>query len=1106
MSLKYFPLCLLFALLVTTGNAATYYVSPTGDDGHAGTSLEGAWASINKVNSSTFLPGDSILFMGGVVFEGNLFFGEGIQGTAAQPIVLASYGTGRAIISSGGSYGFKAYNTAGFRIERLVFQGAGRENNKASGIEFYMDLPNTRLPYVHIDSVDVSGYHDSGIVVGSWKGSSGFDDISITRSAVHENGDAGISSYAEARLGHKNMYVGYNKVYNNSGLPEKTHLHSGNGIVLGGVDGALIEYCEAYNNGWLNAWKGGGPVGIWGWHCNNLVIQYNESHHNKTGTGKDGGGFDIDGGCTDCSMQYNYSHDNEGAGYLVAQYYYAPAMKGIVVRYNISENDARKNGYGAIHLWSSGSNGGIQDAEIYNNTIYLTPAAHGTPRGIYVQSGGLKNVRIYNNIIQTTGGLELLYIDKLTDLRFEGNNYWPSGKGVKIKWGSTNYTSLDSWMAATGQEQRDGQVVGTLLDPALTEPGKGINFTEPGTLYQLAGYQLQPGSPLIGKGLDLAELGIKTGSVDFWGNNIEKRSTYCIGAHQLTDNTNVCLNGGQLSLSFGKETGGTYTGKGVDQEGNFNPELAGQGKHGILYAYTDAEGQPQWDTHTFTVANTASTVWKGAGASNDWFDSENWSACVPTATIDAQVPAPSEATGGEEDVIQPVIMAGRYAMARNLIIPGKLRIENGASLEINDRLSGVGLAADSGSIIIFKSAATQSIPGAAFSKLHLQGAGSKVLEGDVSVSQELVLEDKLFLGDNALIMKKGSTIVSSGATAYVVTDALGSLTFEQLGEGDKAVFPIGTATNYTPAIVENAGLKDDYSLRVEEGVWEDSTPDSPAMKGMVNRTWHVEEKIPGGSDVTLSLQWNEEDEMVDFDRSNSYVTHFENGKWSRPGEEQHGGTASLRKAGESLVRSMGKITSLSPFSVGSHNTTLPVMFAFFTLERQNRDVQLHWETAGEKNNSGFDIEVSTDGKQYRTLGFVASSSPDLSHPQEYSFLDEEPGKYGTRYYRLKQIDFDGTFSFSPVQSIVFEEGEVDMSLFPNPFTDNIQLEINASEEGILQLQISDGLGRIVKARQINLQKGMNRISLSLEEALPAGLYLLAGRMHGAAWQQKIMKK
>ncbi|WP_345157883.1 right-handed parallel beta-helix repeat-containing protein [Pontibacter saemangeumensis] len=531
---------LIMVLEACSALAVTYYISPHGDDaGNTGTSRTQPWATIGKVNATVFNPGDSVLFEGGSTFEGSLYFGSAVRGTAANPVVISSYGTGKATIRSGSQAGIHVYNSAGFKLENLVFQGAGRTDNSSSGIDFYMDQPgNARLDYIAINNVEVSGYRLSGIAIRSWSGASGFDNVSITHSRVHDNGDSGISSYAEATLGHRNVYVGHNKVYNNSGLPEKTELHSGNGIVLGGVDGAVIEYCEAYNNGWLNAWTTGGPVGIWGYHCNNLVIQYNESHHNRTGTTKDGGGFDIDGGCTNSIMQYNYSHDNEGAGFLVAQYAYAPPMKGIVVRYNISENDGRKNGYGAIHLWSSGANGGIQDLEIYNNTVYLSPAGSGEPKAIYVQEGGATAANIRNNIFQTTGGLEVVNVQQLPGLRFEGNSYWSGEGSLHFNWAGTTYTSLADWRAASGQEQLGDSSLGYSIAPGLQDPGKGGTLGDPYKRHTLTGYELKEDSGLAGKGLNLAtSFQLSVGSFDFFGNSLEDRLIFSVGAHQPEPST-----------------------------------------------------------------------------------------------------------------------------------------------------------------------------------------------------------------------------------------------------------------------------------------------------------------------------------------------------------------------------------------------------------------------------------------------------------------------------------------------------------------------------------------------------------------------------------------
>ena len=526
-------ICSLLLLFTSFCNAATYYVSATGNNSKSGTSISEAWASISKVNSTRFYPGDIILFEGGKTFSGNLYFDASDKGTATAPIVIGSYGKGWATISSAKSYGIYVYNTAGFKINRLKFQGAGGTVSEMAGIYFYMALANTRLDYVNIDSVEVYGFRDSGVLLGSGNQTSGYDNVRITRSKVHDNGNAGIFTYAQATLGHKNVYIGYNKVYNNAGIPSYTTTHTGNGIMISGIDGATIEYCEAYNNGKLNAWNGGGPVGVWAYKCNNLVIQNNESHHNRTGTTKDGGGFDIDGGCTNAVMQYNYSHDNDGAGYLLAQYQGAPVMKNLTIRYNISENDGRKNSNAGILLWATNSNGGIQNADIYNNTIYLSPASNGTPTAFFVSTGNLTNVKVRNNIIQTTGGLQAVRSLTNSGIRFEGNAYWASGSDLKIYWNGTIYATLEKWRDASQQELLNGKAVGVATDPGLTGPGKGVTIGDPTKLANLAGYKLKSGSDMIGAGLNLkANFGLSIGNVDFWKSNISNKQSYNIGADQ----------------------------------------------------------------------------------------------------------------------------------------------------------------------------------------------------------------------------------------------------------------------------------------------------------------------------------------------------------------------------------------------------------------------------------------------------------------------------------------------------------------------------------------------------------------------------------------------
>jgi hypothetical protein len=502
--------------------ALTYYVSPQGNDMQAGTTVGTAWRTIARVNTATFQPGDRVLFEGGQTFTGSIDLGSN-AGTPDHPLVVGSYGRQAAIIASGTSFGLYANNTAGIEVRHLTFQGDGATKNTEKGVNFYLDEPGTNLQYLRFDSLDISGYRHSGISIGSWNGTSGYSDVRITNCQSHANGECGVSSFSEDLAAHHNWYVGNCQAFDNSGLPDVTTTHTGNGIVLAGIDNVMIEYCEAYHNGWLNANQSGGPVGIWGYCCNNLVIQHCESHHNSSGTSLDGGGFDLDGGCTNSTLQYNYSHDNGGAGYLLAQYYEAPPMHDLTVRYNVSENDGRQHNQGAITIWSSGASGGINHVLIHNNTVVVTPPADGSqPKALLIISAAFSDVLLRNNVLVTTGGLAVLSTVSTTGLRLESNCYWNATQ-LLLNWAGTTYTNLDSWRAATGQEQlADGRATGVSADPQL--PG-----TDP-TLAPLFD------SPIQGSGLNLrAEFDINPGPQDFVGNPTpDKAAPSNIGAIETT--------------------------------------------------------------------------------------------------------------------------------------------------------------------------------------------------------------------------------------------------------------------------------------------------------------------------------------------------------------------------------------------------------------------------------------------------------------------------------------------------------------------------------------------------------------------------------------------
>jgi hypothetical protein len=506
----------------TPGSGTTYYLSPAGDDGNSGTSPSAAWQSIGKVNETSFAAGDTLLLEGGQVFAGTLRLSDDDDGTAAQPISLSSYGGGRAIIEAGAAGGISVYNTAGVQIWELVVRGGWnattQDGNDAVGISVYTDLVGaTKLDYVVIDRVEVSGFKNGGISVGAWPADgkkSGFSNVRISNALVHDNGDHGVSSWgywdnASSTYAHTKIRVRGCEVFDNHGIASKGS-HSGSGIVIGDTDGALIERNVAYRNGAKNNHTGGGPVGIWAWDSNDVTIQLNESHGNRSAT-LDGGGFDLDGGVTNSVMQYNYSHDNDGPGYLVAQFTGARAMKGLTIRYNISQNDAQADTHGAITFWNGNGANGINDVDVYHNTVYVGAPSAGSPALGF--ASGTNRVRVLNNIFVTSGGTQLVSLGSgHTDLVLARNGYHAVG-------GSASVPAEDA--------------SGLSVDPGLTGVGTGPTLGHAWLLETLTAYRLQDGSPMIDAGSSLTEYAIDPGGRDFFGGAVGQGGGPDIGAHEL---------------------------------------------------------------------------------------------------------------------------------------------------------------------------------------------------------------------------------------------------------------------------------------------------------------------------------------------------------------------------------------------------------------------------------------------------------------------------------------------------------------------------------------------------------------------------------------------
>ncbi len=510
-----------------------FYISPSGNDKNDGRTPGTAWQTLLRVDTGTFQPGDHILLQGGQTFNGIIYLAGNSQGTAANPIMITSYGTGNATINPGTSVGLLAYDMAGIEVSNLKFAGAA--GNTKDGVQFYSNLPgNTTLNHIRISNVEISGFGSAGISIFGVNGTSGYNDIRITNVSSHDNLYAGMwvgGHLAPTFAGYSNsdLYIGNCQFYNNTGTTDFV-TDSGFGIYLDSVNGAVIENNVVYNNG-QNTISLGGPMGIIAMESNNIVVQKNEVHHIHT-SGSDGGGIDFDGGVTNSVIQYNYIHDNDGSGINLGQN--TPVriqFSNNTVRYNISQNDGRKSISWAGIIMA----GPTRNSQIYNNTIYATVNALGIYAALGI-SGSTTNIDIRNNVFMTaggTGGMQQISIAAgQVNMVLQGNAYWGSGLPLNLTLNNKTSTTLAAFRQASGQETLNGAPTGVGTDPQLTAPGTGPILNNPSLLFTLSAYTPLPGSPLINQGVNLSALGINPGTTDFLGTLLPPGGPFFIGAVQ----------------------------------------------------------------------------------------------------------------------------------------------------------------------------------------------------------------------------------------------------------------------------------------------------------------------------------------------------------------------------------------------------------------------------------------------------------------------------------------------------------------------------------------------------------------------------------------------
>jgi hypothetical protein len=169
--------------------------------------------------------------------------------------------------------------------------------------------------------------------------------------------------------------------------------------------------------------------------------------------------------------------------------------------------------------------------------------------------------------------------------------------------------------------------------------------------------------------------------------------------------------------------------------------------------------------------------------------------------------------------------------------------------------------------------------------------------------------------------------------------------------------------------------------------------------------------------------------------------------------------------GNITTGNLGENPNFSTLSGGpfhSFGAPIPVELVSFNSSVVNNIVNLTWATATEVNNSGFEVQRSTDNKTFQTISFVngKGTSTEVNH---YNYTDSEL-EGGVYFYRLKQIDFDGTFEITNSIEVNVDEIPASFSLnqnYPNPFNPETSISFSVAQNGLTKLVVYNSIGQQV---------------------------------------------
>jgi hypothetical protein len=590
--------------------------------------------------------------------------------------------------------------------------------------------------------------------------------------------------------------------------------------------------------------------------------------------------------------------------------------------------------------------------------------------------------------------------------------------------------------------------------------------------------------------------GTSAGTLNFNGvgtmsGNCNPYNVFISGAVNFGIGTVTIQNGGTLRINSGGSIAGNAAFYGTNSNLQYN--VNANFNRGLEWSAASGRGFP----HHVQISNN--TILNTAGAA-----AINAAVALNTGgnlTVDAGSTLSMNFSGNNMTV--PLNVLGNITFAGNLTasnaVGGDITLQGNW---INNGVTVVNFNPNN-RIVTFNGSSLQSITGTnttinPFAHLTINNnSGVTLTSLNAEVQNTLNLQNGLFDLNNKQITLgtpgNNGTLTGGSATSYLIS---GSTTAKFVRytstNATTYAFPMGDAANYTPVSVQFFSSPMAANTQVSVNVIDAAHPNLGTSTNYLTRYWTVEpNNLPNAlTDYGVTYEYATSD-VVGVEANIKPYKHSTVG-WIAAlgsGASFEMGTGSVNP-GTNTITWTG-LNNFSDFTGNGNGSPLPVSLIEFNAQPVLNQVELTWTTHTETNNDYFTVEKSTNGNDFNMVAQVPGAG-NSNQILNYKLIDEQPYQ-GVSYYRLKQTDFDGKFSYSEMRTVYIGANTVqnNLNVYPNPTNvKGVYVIIPETFNGDnTTIQLTDIYGKIIFSKELSLKSSESTIFIDFEE-VANGIYTL----------------